>query len=68
MPNYNLDVATPDEVPAILHAVAGHYRASASELASAWQDASAGSVWDDFAIILDRAADSCRKTISKRLG
>jgi hypothetical protein len=68
MPNYDLDVATPEEVPVILRAVAGHYRASASELASDWQDDNAGTVWGDFANILDRAAESCRKAISKRFG
>ncbi len=65
---YDLDVATPEEVPAILEAIANHYRESASELASAWQDGNAGKVWSDFATILDRAADSCRKAISRRLG
>jgi len=65
---YNLDVTTPEEVPAILEAVADHYRESASELASAWQDGNAGKVWSDFATILDHAAESCRKAITKRLG
>ncbi len=65
---YDLDVATLEEVPAILEAIANHYRESASELASAWQDGNAGKVWHDFATILDRAADSCRKAISRRLG
>ena len=64
---YNLDVAAPEEVPAILETVADHYRESASELSSAWQDGNAGKVWADFATILDRAAESCRKAISKRL-
>jgi hypothetical protein len=65
---YNLDVATPEEVPAILEAIANHYRESAGELASVWQDGNAGKVWGDFATILDRAAYSCRKAISRRLG
>jgi hypothetical protein len=64
---YDLDVATPDEVPVILEAIADHYRESANELAGAWQD-DAGKVWSDFATILDRAAESCRKAIAKRLG
>ena len=66
--SYNLDVATPEEVPSILDAVADHYRESAITLMGAWQDDSAGKVWGDFATILDRAAESCRKAISKRLG
>ncbi len=68
MQSYDLDVATPEEVPAILEAVANHYRESASELSTAWQDHKAGKVWADFAAILDRAAESCRKAISRRLG
>ena len=66
--HYNLDVATPEEVPVILETVAKHYRESAVELSSAWQDHNAGKVWTDFATILDRAAESCRKAITKRLG
>jgi hypothetical protein len=65
---YNLDVATPDDVPVVLETVANHYRESASELASAWQDRTAGKVWEDIARILDRAAESCRKSIRNRLG
>jgi hypothetical protein len=65
---YNLDVATPEEVPIILETVANYYRESQSELCSAWQDENAGKVWADFARILERAAESCRKAISKRLG
>jgi hypothetical protein len=66
--SYDLDVATPEEVPAVLDAIADHYRESAITLMSAWQDDSAGKVWGDFATILDRAADFCRKAISRRLG
>ena len=66
--SYDLDVATPEEVPAILEAIANQYRESAGELSSAWQDGNAGKVWGDVATILDRAAESCRKAISKRLG
>jgi hypothetical protein len=68
MAQYDLDVAGPEEVPAILEAVADHYRQSVVELSSAWQDGNAGKVWGDFATILDRAAESCRKAISRRLG
>jgi hypothetical protein len=65
---YNLDVAAPEDVPIVLETVANFYRESASELAGAWQDQGAGKVWEDFAKILDRAAESCRKAIAKRLG
>lgn len=65
---YNLDVETPEEVSVILENVATLYRESQGELSSAWQDPSAGKVWEDFARILERAAESCRKAIAKRLG
>lgn len=66
--HYNMDVPTPEDVPLVLETVADHYRESADELSGAWQDRNAGKVWADFATILDRAAESCRKAISKRLG
>ena len=46
--SYDLDVATPDEVPAVLEAIADRYRESVGELSSAWQDGNAGKVWGDF--------------------
>lgn len=63
---YNLDVETPDGVPIVLETVANFYRETQGELASIWQDPSAGLVWADFARILDRAAISCRKAMVKR--
>lgn len=63
---YNLDVAAPEEVPIVLETVANFYRESAAELESAWQDRSAGKVWDDFATILECAAESCRKALIRR--
>lgn len=68
MPEISLDVATPEEVPDVLRRAADHYRESQGELSSAWQDENAGKVWADFATILDRAAQSCERAISKRLG
>ena len=56
------------DVPIVLREVANHYRQSASELASAWQDRMAGAVWSDLARILERAADSTDKAIRNRLG
>lgn len=66
MGRYNLDVADPDSVPTVLETVANFYRESAGELESAWQDRYAGKIWEDFAQILDRAAEQCRKALAKR--
>ncbi len=63
---YNLDVVLPQDVPTVLETVANYYRESQAELAAAWQDKEAGKVWGDFATILDRAARSCRKAMTKR--
>jgi hypothetical protein len=63
---YNLDVESPDQVPIVLETVANYYCESQAELATAWQDESAGKVWGDFARILDRAAKSCRNAMVKR--
>ncbi len=63
---YDLDVADPDSVPNVLETVANHYRESAGELESAWQDKYAGKIWEDIAGILERAAQSCRRALAKR--
>jgi hypothetical protein len=68
MNKLDLDCASPDDVPVILERIAAHYRDSSTELSSAWQDESAGKVWQDFASILERAAIGCRKAIRNRLG
>jgi hypothetical protein len=60
----DLDIDSPDKLPIVLETAAQFYRDSAS----AWTDPSAGKVWEDFARILDRAAESCRKSIRNRLG
>ena len=63
---YNLDVATPEDVPTVLETVANFYRESVGDLQSAWQDQEVGKVWGDFATVLDRAAKSCRKALARR--
>lgn len=64
-PNTDLDVDTPEKVADTLRQVADKYRASAIELASAWQDKNAGKIWDSLATILDCAAISCEKALSQ---
>lgn len=48
--------ASPEQVAPILRATAQEYRLDAEELRSAWQDQSAGLVWNKLADILDKAA------------
>ena len=62
----DLDVSTPEELPAVLERAADQYRETQTELQSAWQDNHAGKIWADYATILDRAANSCRKALEKR--
>lgn len=61
----DLDIATPEELPRVLRAAAQQYAESQSELSSAWQDSAAGRVWQEFARILNRAADSAERAIQK---
>jgi uncharacterized protein YukE len=60
------ECATPEQVPATLRRIADRFAESTSELQSAWQDPSAGKVWQDFANILNRAAQSCENAIARR--
>ena len=62
----DLNVGTPGEVPVILRRTAEAYRETTGELQSAWGDPNAAQVWTDFATILERAADSCDRAISRR--
>lgn len=64
----SLDVACAESVPVVLSRAADSFRETASEIATDWQDETAGRVWSDIATILDRAAVSCQKAITKRLG
>jgi hypothetical protein len=61
----DLDVATPEEVSAVLRAVAEKYRESQGELQSTWQDQQAGRVWAKLAAILERAADQADKAVAR---
>ena len=61
MRDIDLNVAAPETVQLTLRRAADQYRESSGELAAAWQDKIAGSVWNDIARILDRAADSCER-------
>ena len=60
----NLDVDAPEKVADVLRAAAQKYRESTSELQSAWQD-NGIVIWDRIAKILERAADSCDKAVTK---
>ncbi len=64
MQAFDLDVASPDQVPAVLERAADAYRESAGELASAWQDPSAGGEWLKIAKILDRARRDIEKALA----
>jgi hypothetical protein len=66
MSTVDLNVSAPDHVPEMLLRAAQAYYASADELTSAWQDESAGAIWQDLAKILERAAAQCDKAIAKR--
>lgn len=58
--------ATPEEVPIALRNAARLMNEQCAELQSAWGDAQAGRIWQDFARILERAADSCERAITRR--
>ena len=57
----DLDVDAPEKVSKVLRDAAQMYYESASELQSAWQDKSAGKIWNHLAIILEQAADKVDK-------
>ncbi len=59
----DLDVDNPEKLPGLLRLAAQRFYESAGDLESAWQDKNAGKVWERFARILERAADSCEKAI-----
>jgi hypothetical protein len=59
----NLDVESPEQLPAVLRLAAQRFNESAGELESARQDTNPGKVWERMARILERAADSCERAI-----
>ena len=63
---YSLDVGGPNAAPEVLRRTAERYRADAVELAATWQDSAAGKIWDDFAGILEAAAEKCERAMKRR--
>lgn len=61
--NIDLDVATPEGVPDVLRKAAWNYREAHNELQAMWQDKHAGKVWEQFARILEKAAEQCEKEL-----
>ncbi len=61
----NLNVMSPDQVSSVLRDAADAFNASASDLASTWQDDNAGRVWHELAKILESAADRADRACTK---
>ena len=59
----NLDLMAPHLVPVVLRKAADAYRQSREDLASTWQDKTAGRVWEKFAAVLEVAANRCEKIL-----
>ncbi|MCJ7409532.1 hypothetical protein LPQ06_28480 [Klebsiella pneumoniae] len=68
MNSLDLNVASPEELPQVLRRAADIFRESHEQLKINWQDPNAGSVWAEFARILDRAATSAEKAIERHFG
>jgi len=66
--NLDLDIDSPEKVPEVLRVTAQEYYETVGELQAAWGDKNAGKIWEDFAKILERAANSCDKALEKRFG
>ena len=62
----DLNTMTPEGSEQVLRDAAQQYCESASELASTWQDNQAGAIWNDYAAILERAADSMARARTRR--
>jgi len=64
--NLNLDVDSPEKVAVVLLDACDAFRASASDLESAWQDAFAGQPWELIARELERASARITAILAKR--
>ncbi len=53
----SLDVENPEDVPRVLRRAAESYYESSQELSSAWQDETAGKIWEEIAEALEDAAE-----------
>ncbi len=62
---FDLNAASPSQIPGILSAAADKFREDASELQHCWQDQSAGRIWNALATVLDRAAKDARATLQR---
>lgn len=60
----DLDIATPEALPAVLRRAAQLYRESANELPCTWQDESAGLIWGKLADTLEAAASSAERKLA----
>lgn len=65
MKSLDLDVATPEEVPAVLRGAADKFRESHADLQSVWQDPVAGSIWHRIAGVLERAAQQIETRLKR---
>jgi hypothetical protein len=68
MKQYDLDVASPEEVARVLKQAAQMYEQAVLDTQAAWQDPAAGRVWGDLAKVLEKAAKQCEKVCEKWLG
>lgn len=62
-PDLDLDLMAPHLVPDVLRKAADAYRQGYAELASTWQDKTAGRVWERFAAALEVAAERCERIL-----
>lgn len=62
---FDLNAASPSQVPDVLRNAAQKYREDASELQACWQDDSAGRIWLALADTLDKAASMADATLQR---
>lgn len=61
----DLNCTAPEQVPLTLRYAAQGYRESTGDLQAAWQDPSAGLVWEKLADELEKSAARCDKIIAR---